>query len=90
VDSERQRSAPTELIGMKNTVLRTKRLFWKASLLALVVNAGFLLAQFQKLGRLTPHDYLRASESLATTLALLGGVALILSWLSKHRKDERP
>ena len=75
---------------MKNTVPRTRRLLWKASLLALVVNTGFLVAQYQKLGRLSPHDYLMASESLATTLALLGGIAFIVSWLSKRRNDERP
>jgi uncharacterized membrane protein len=75
---------------MQNMMARTKRLLWKASLLALVVNAIFLFAQFQKRGRLSPRDYLAASESLATTLVLLGGIAFVVSRFGKNRKDDRP
>ena len=69
---------------------RMKRLLWKASLLALAVNGIFLMMLFQKQGRLTPHDYLAASESLATTVVFLGVIAFIFSRLSKGRRDESP
>ena len=68
---------------------RAKRLFLKATLLTLVVNAAFLFAQYKQRGWLTPRDYLAASESLATTLILLGGIAFLFSRFVKDGKDER-
>ncbi len=68
---------------------RTKRLLLRTSVLALAVNIIFLFAQFQKHGRLLPRDYLVASESLATTLVLLGALAFILTRIGKDKNVER-
>lgn len=58
-------------------------------MLALAVNAVLLVIQFKQRGRLLPHDYLVAAESLATTLVLLGGIGFMFSRLGKDG-DNRP
>ena len=73
-----------------NMSRKIKRPFLKASILALVVNGGFLFVQFKQTGRLLRHDYVLVSESLATTFAALGVLAFIVSQLNKHKESERP
>jgi hypothetical protein len=69
---------------------KIKRPFLKASILALVVNGCLLFAQYKQNGRLLQHDYVLVSESLATTFAVLGVVAFIVSRLNKDKESERP